>query len=65
MTVDREVLAAIIADAFGPAFVEVSSRPGFAPKVPVPYANMPEASKNIFRPVADAVIAKMGSWVRY
>lgn len=65
MTVDREALAAIIADAFGPAFVEVSTRPGFTPKVPVPYAQMPEASKNIFRPVANAVIEKMAMWTRY
>lgn len=65
MTVDREALTAIIADAFGPAFVAVSSRPGFAPKIPVPYVEMPETSKNIFRPVANAVIEKMAVWVKY
>ena len=57
-----EKLAEIIADAFGPAFALAASRPDKPFRTPVPYRDMPERSKDIFRPVAVAVVERMKEW---
>ena len=57
-----EELAEIIADAFGPAFALAASRPDKPFRTPVPYHDMPEKSKDIFRVVATAVVDRRKEW---